>query len=190
MAVHILCTTRGFLPRDIPHRNQRIPNGSQMAYATQAHWCPTRQHIDNTGSLKFGLHIRQSPRRMARKIRMGFIGVGSMGFSHLQLFHKECRRQAEAVALCASDPGRITRAMEVAPNMHLFKREEDLIHSDLDAVVVSSPNFTHVPLALETLKAGKHLFLEKPVGITATECRKLFRATEKSDRVLMIGHEL
>jgi predicted dehydrogenase len=113
-----------------------------------------------------------------------------MGFSHLQLFHRECRGQAEAVALCASDPGRIARAMEVAPEMRLFKNERDLIHSDLDAVVVSSPNFTHVPLALEALKAGKHLFLEKPVGITPAECRKLLRASAKSDRVLLIGHEL
>ncbi|MFL3667251.1 MAG: Gfo/Idh/MocA family protein, partial [Verrucomicrobiota bacterium] len=99
----------------------------------------------------------QSPRRVARKIRIGFIGAGAMGFSHLELFHRECRGQAEAVALCASDPGRIARAMEVAPEMRLFQNECDLIHSDLDAVVVSSPNFTHVPLALEALKAGKHL---------------------------------
>ena len=127
---------------------------------------------------------------MARKIRMGFIGVGSMGYSHLQLFHQECRGQAEAVALCASNQERIQRALEVAPDMALHKKESDLIQSDLDAVVISSPNFTHVPLALEALKAGKHVFLEKPVGITATECRKLLRATQKSDRVLMIGHEL
>ena len=121
---------------------------------------------------------------------MGFIGVGSMGFSHLQLFHKDCGKQAEAVAVCASDPGRIRRAMEVAPNMTLFKKEKDLIQSDLDAVVISSPNFTHVPLALEALKAGKHIFLEKPVGITPAECRKLLRTSERIDRVLMIGHEL
>ena len=127
---------------------------------------------------------------MARKIRMGFIGVGSMGYSHLQLFHQECRGQAAAVALCASNQERIQRALEVAPDMALHKKESDLIQSDLDAVVISSPNFTHVPLALEALKAGKHVFLEKPVGITATECRKLLRATQKSDRVLMIGHEL
>ena len=127
---------------------------------------------------------------MARKVRMGFIGVGAMGYSHLQLFHQECRGQAEAVALCARNPERIQRALEVAPDMALHKKESDLIQSDLDAVVISSPNFTHVPLALEALKAGKHVFLEKPVGITTTECRKLLRATQKSNRVLMIGHEL
>ena len=70
---------------------------------------------------------------------MGFIGAGAMGFSHLQLFHHECRGQAEAVALCASDPGRISRAMAVAPDMQLFKRESDLIQSDLEAVVISTP---------------------------------------------------
>ena len=127
---------------------------------------------------------------MASKVRMGFIGVGAMGYSHLQLFHQECRGQAEAVALCASNPERIQRALEVAPDMALHKKESDLIQSDLDAVVISSPNFTHLPLALEALKAGKHVFLEKPVGITNAECRKLLRATQKSNRVLMIGHEL
>ena len=127
---------------------------------------------------------------MARKVRMGFIGVGAMGYSHLQLFHQECRGQSEAVALCASNPERIQRALEVAPDMALHKKESDLIQSDLDAVVISSPNFTHVPLTLEAMKAGKHVFLEKPVGITAAECRKLLRASQKNDRVLMIGHEL
>ena len=125
---------------------------------------------------------------MARKIRMGFIGVGSMGFSHLQLFHKDCGKQAEAVAVCARDAGRIQRAMAVAPEMTLFKREIDLIESDLDAVVISSPNFTHVPLALAALKAGKHIFLEKPVGITPVECRKLLPPQELNARILLTGH--
>ena len=92
---------------------------------------------------------------------MGFIGVGAMGFSHLELFHKDCGKKAEAVAFCASNTERIAKALEIAPDMKRFKRDVDLIRSDLDAVVVSSPNFTHVPLALEALKAGKHLFLEK-----------------------------
>ena len=103
---------------------------------------------------------------MARKIRMGFIGVGSMGFSHLKLFHGDCGSDVQAVAICATNKSNIARAREVAPDVVLYKNEIDLIRSNLDAVVVSSPNFTHVPLALKALKAGKHVFLEKPVGIT------------------------
>ena len=132
---------------------------------------------------------RQSP-VMAKKIRMGFIGVGAMGYSHLELFHQQCAKQAEAVALCATNAERIRRAQKIAPNAELFREESNLIKSNLDAVVISSPNFTHVPLAIEAIKLGKHVFLEKPVGITAAECRALLRASQKSDCILMIGHEL
>lgn len=121
---------------------------------------------------------------------MGFIGLGAMGSSHLRLFHEDCSRDAVAVAICAGNPDNIARAKKIAPDAELIKNERKLIGADLDAVVISSPNFTHVPLALETLKSGKHLFLEKPVGITPSECRKLLRASQKSDRILMIGHEL
>jgi len=127
---------------------------------------------------------------MANKIRMGFIGVGAMGYSHLEIFHQQCSKQAEAVAYCATNTERIQRAQKIAPEAVLYKNESKLIKSDLDAVVISSPNFTHVPLALEAIKAGKHVFLEKPVGITPAECRALLRASQKSDRILMIGHEL
>lgn len=127
---------------------------------------------------------------MAQKLRMGFIGLGAMGSSHLRLFHEDCSRDAIAVAICAGNPDNIARAKKIAPDAELIKNERKLIGADLDAVVISSPNFTHVPLALETLKSGKHLFLEKPVGITPSECSKLLRASQKSDRILMIGHEL
>ena len=121
---------------------------------------------------------------------MGFIGLGAMGSSHLRLFHEDCSRDAVAVAICAGNPDNIARAKKIAPDAELIKNERKLIDADLDAVVISSPNFTHVPLALETLKSGKHLFLEKPVGITPAECLKLLRTSQKSDRILMIGHEL
>ena len=127
---------------------------------------------------------------MAQKLRMGFIGLGAMGSSHLRLFHEDCSRDAVAVAICAGNPDNIARAKKIAPDAELIKNERKLIGADLDALVISSPNFTHVPLALETLKSGKHLFLEKPVGITPAECRNLLRASQKSDRILMIGHEL
>jgi len=127
---------------------------------------------------------------MAQKLRMGFIGLGAMGSSHLRLFHEDCSRDAVAVAICAGNPDNIARAKKIAPDAELIKNERKLIGADLDALVISSPNFTHVPLALETLKSGKHLFLEKPVGITPSECRNLLRASQKSDRILMIGHEL
>ena len=124
------------------------------------------------------------------KLRLGFLGIGAMGFSHLKAMHENQGRIAEAVAVCGTNEANVKRALGVAPGAKVFHNETQLIESNLDAVFVSTPNFTHVPLALEILRAGKHLFLEKPVGITRDECAKLLEAADKTDRVVLIGHEL
>jgi myo-inositol 2-dehydrogenase / D-chiro-inositol 1-dehydrogenase len=124
------------------------------------------------------------------KLRIGFLGVGAMGLSHVNQLHVKNAARAECVAICSRNDANIAKALAVAPKAKVFHNERELIHSDLDAVVISTPNSTHAALALESLKAGKHLFLEKPVGITAEECRAVLAAAEASDRVVLVGHEL
>src|SRR6476661_1387573 len=110
------------------------------------------------------------------KLRVGFIGIGAMGISHVKSIHDGCGRQAEAMAVCSNNEANIQKALAIAPKARVFKDETALIESDLDAVFISTPNFTHTRLALEVLRAGKHLFLEKPVGITRDEGRQLVEA--------------
>ncbi|MBI4664669.1 MAG: Gfo/Idh/MocA family oxidoreductase [Verrucomicrobia bacterium] len=124
------------------------------------------------------------------KLRVGFLGVGAMGNSHLKTITEHHSDVAEAAAICARSESNIQRALGMAPQARVFQEEERLIQSDLDAVFVSTPNVTHVPLALAILQAGKHLFLEKPVGITKAECSRLVEAASETDRVVLIGHEL
>lgn len=123
-------------------------------------------------------------------LRFGFIGLGAMGRSHVNIISELCGRHAQVSAVCARNPDHIRETLKLAPNAKVFKREADLIAEPLDAVFVATPNFTHVPLGVQVLKAGKHLFLEKPVGISAEECRQLADAADASDRIAMIGHEL
>src|ERR1041384_8714796 len=123
-------------------------------------------------------------------LRIGFLGVGAMGLSHVNQFHLKNAARSECVALCSRNEANIAKALTVAPNAKVFRDEHELIHSELDAVVISTPNSTHAALAQETLKTGKHLFLEKPVGITPDECQDVLAAAEASDRVVLIGHEL
>ncbi|MEW6304721.1 MAG: Gfo/Idh/MocA family oxidoreductase [Verrucomicrobiota bacterium] len=127
---------------------------------------------------------------MNAPLRLGFIGIGAMGLSHVKQFHVKQAARARAVAVCSRNDANIRKALEVAPDARVFRDERELIHSDLDAVVISSPNSTHAALARETLASGKHLFLEKPVGVTREECASVLAAAEKSDRVVLIGHEL
>src|SRR5262245_32454222 len=96
------------------------------------------------------------------KLRIGFIGVGAMGLSHLKSMHVACAKDAEVVAIHATNPKNIEQALAIAPKAKVFKGEDELIQSPLSAIYVSTPNFSHVRLAQEILRAGKDLFLEKP----------------------------
>jgi len=124
-------------------------------------------------------------------LKLGFIGVGAMGRSHVDLFHRQSNGRAVATAICSRNPDNIAKARELAPEVAVFDDESRLIASDdVEAVVVASPNATHVKLAREVIAAGKHLFLEKSCGITLEECDELERLAAGTDRVILIGHEL
>jgi predicted dehydrogenase len=124
------------------------------------------------------------------KLRLGFLGLGAMGFSHANSFAKLCGEKVEIAAICSSNRANIKKIQALSPKAKIFKDDSELIQSPLDAVIVSTPNFSHVRLAQEILTAGKHLFLEKPCGVTRDECERLLEISEKSDRTVMIGHEL
>ena len=101
-----------------------------------------------------------------------------MGLSHVSAVADLCQGLAEVSSVCSNNADHIQQALKLAPKANVFKHESELIASALDAVFVSTPNFTHVPLALQILKARKHLFLEKPCGISADECRQLADASD------------
>jgi myo-inositol 2-dehydrogenase / D-chiro-inositol 1-dehydrogenase len=124
------------------------------------------------------------------KLRIGFIGLGAMGLSHVKAIQRLCEDKAEISALCGRSDSSLQEAAVIAPKAQRFKQPSELIRSELDAVFVSTPNFTHAPLAEEVLGAGKHLFLEKPCGITRDECLRVLEAANRSHHILMLGHEL
>lgn len=124
------------------------------------------------------------------KLRIGFLGLGARGTHHLRQFHLTLAAQSQAVALGGREGANFRRAREIAPTARVFHDNAELIHSELDAVCIATPNHTHVPLALAVLKAGKHLLLEQPCGITRAECHLLAKAAARTDRVVMIGQEL
>ncbi|MFT5030589.1 MAG: putative dehydrogenase [Candidatus Binatia bacterium] len=124
------------------------------------------------------------------KLKCGFLGIGAMGRSHVDLFHNQCGERAEAVAICGRNEDNIKKALEHAPNAKVFNDESELIQSDLDAVVVSTPNFTHLKWAKEIVESGKHLFLEKPCGISMEQTYELVALANSTDKVVMVGHEL
>lgn len=65
-----------------------------------------------------------------------------------------------------------------------------LIDKSIDAVTLATPATTHFRLAKEALKAGKHVFVEKPLALTVAEGEELVSFARKQSRILMVGHIL
>jgi predicted dehydrogenase len=103
---------------------------------------------------------------------------------------RNARRLWHAVvtAVADPDPAALERAHRLAPRAALLDDARDLVgRHDVDAVVVATPPGTHAELALRTLEAGKHLYLEKPVGIAAAEAERLATVSPRSGAVVAVG---
>jgi predicted dehydrogenase len=61
--------------------------------------------------------------------------------------------------------------------------------SELDAVIVVTPNDTHREIVIAALEAGKHVFCEKPLALTVADCNEIIGVSERTRRHLQIGHQ-
>ncbi|HKX19319.1 MAG TPA: Gfo/Idh/MocA family oxidoreductase [bacterium] len=93
-------------------------------------------------------------------------------------------------ALCDMYAARAeTVAARYCPRATIVKDHADLLdHKEIDAVIVATPIQTHYAVASAFLGAGKHVFVEKPLARTGSECRTLINLAERYRRVLMVDH--
>src|SRR5216683_4613331 len=121
------------------------------------------------------------------QIRVALIGCGGRGRSNLELFQTDpsCR----IVAICDVDRGRAeeTRAsLSHPPDIYSdFRRL--LERKDIDAVIVATPDHWHAIPAIQAMRAGKDVYLEKPIGHTVEEGAALVAEAERSGRLLEVG---
>jgi len=93
--------------------------------------------------------------------------------------------------ICDRDEGRLERYGARFPDTRTTTRFEDLLEDDsLDAVAIATPVVTHFELAREALLAGKHVFVEKPLALSAALAEELVALAEERALVLMPGHLL
>jgi myo-inositol 2-dehydrogenase/D-chiro-inositol 1-dehydrogenase/scyllo-inositol 2-dehydrogenase (NAD+) len=118
--------------------------------------------------------------------RICLVGAGRAGAVHAFNVRNHTA-DAEIVAVVDDD---LSRAQQLAADVggNPFHTLVDAIDGAApDAVVVATPTFTHRDIAVEALSAGLHVFCEKPMALTASECDDMLEAAQSADRVMQIG---
>jgi predicted dehydrogenase len=124
-----------------------------------------------------------------RALRVGVLGAGPIA----QAAHFEaCRKakNAELYAICEVAEDLLERMSAIqAPRKAYADYDAMLADPNVDAVIVAIADQFHVPMALEALEAGKHVLVEKPMGVTVEECEQLKERAEATGLVVQVGTE-
>jgi predicted dehydrogenase len=122
-----------------------------------------------------------------RRLRVGVLGAGQIAqAAHLDAARKA--RNAELYALCDAAEDLLARvAAAHTPEVTYTDYDEMLGDPRVDAVIVAVADQFHVPLALKAIAAGKHVLVEKPLGVSVEECEALVAAADASGLVVQVG---
>jgi predicted dehydrogenase len=121
------------------------------------------------------------------KVRLGIIGIGNMGSSHIKNYLKGSMPEIEITAVCDIKPDRLDWAKEQLPEVATFDNATALMESGkVEAILVATPHYDHPPLVIQALESGLHVMSEKPAGVYTKQVREMNAVADKSDKIFGI----
>jgi len=135
-------------------------------------------------------------------IRVGIAGIGFMGMIHYLAYRKI--RGVKVAALCEQDAARLAgdwrtikgnfgpqgEMMDLSGVARYADLDEMIANANLDAIDCCLPPSWHAKATIAALKAGKHVFCEKPIALQPADANRMVRAAQRSGKLLLIGHVL
>lgn len=129
---------------------------------------------------------------MGKPVRWGILGAGKFAREHMGPAINAATG-AQLVALGTSSPEKAAPFKAFAPQLHVhYDYEAILADADVEVVYIPLPNHLHIDWAMKALRAGKHVLVEKPVGLQATQIDPLIAQRDKTGLIateaFMIAH--
>src|SRR4051812_3797830 len=120
------------------------------------------------------------------KLNLAVIGVAHRGGENLKEVTSE-----NIVALCDVDDKFLAAAAQKFPGAKTYNDFRRLLdQKDIDAVLIATPDHTHAVAAVAALRSGRHVYCEKPLTRTVSECRIVMETARKARRVTQIGTQI
>lgn len=137
----------------------------------------------------------------SNRVTIGAIGAGRISRGHdMKEIHKHA--DAQIVAVCDVDTKRLGAGIQLVDDRYAANTgkpysgtrgytdfRELLANPEIDAVLVSTPDHQHAPIAVRAVQARKHVYLQKPASLTIAEGRKMADAVKASGMVLQLGSQ-
>lgn len=127
------------------------------------------------------------------KVHVGWIGVGSRGYYLMERLYAGSGPMLQVNAVCDTYTGNLARAKDRVQTMggNAPKTYEDyrelLADPNIDAVVISTPEHLHFPMFMAAIKAGKNIYVEKPLAHTIEQGEEMVEAERKAGKVVQVG---
>lgn len=125
-----------------------------------------------------------------KRITVGVIGAGMIGNVHMKGI-SQLTDDYQLGAVTDVNRSLAEQRAKYYGIANVYETAEDLVQDKhINVVVISVPNIYHASLAIQALKAGKHVILEKPMGIHLEAAKKIVQVQQESGKLLMIPHQM
>ena len=126
---------------------------------------------------------------MKQKIRYGIIGCGSMGREHIE--NIKTLDGTEISAIADPEPSSREAALALLPGEpRVFQHHQELLAGKaFDALVISTPNFTHVDVLRDALGSDAHILIEKPLCTRVDDCLELVQRAKGRKPIVWVAQE-
>jgi predicted dehydrogenase len=134
-----------------------------------------------------------SAQNAGNKVNIGWIGVGTRGYAGLDWLHTAAPNDVKITAICDTYDGYIARAQDRLQTIwgakaKAYKDYHDLLaDKSIDAVYIMTPEHLHHDMTIAALKAGKHVYIEKPLAHTIEEGDEIVAEWKKARKVVQVG---
>src|SRR4029079_14253655 len=135
-------------------------------------------------------------------VRIGIVGIGFMGMIHYLASRK--LKDAQVTAICSRDEKKLAgdwrsiqgnfgprgEMMDLSALKKYRNLEDMLADKDIDLIDACNPTNLHPETAIKSLKAGKHVLVEKAIALDTKDADAMLEAAKKANRLLMVAHVL
>ena len=126
---------------------------------------------------------------MSKKIKIGIIGTGGIARAHVSAYRQLPFVEIAAVADVIPGKAKEFKEREGLTEAAAFDSHTELLKQELDGVSICTPNVSHHRTAVDSLRAGKQVLLEKPMSVTLAEAVEMAQTAKETGRMLTIGFQ-